>query len=575
MNAVTVVIGAGSIGQAIARRVSAGKQVLLADLKLENAEAAAKILADAGFDVSTAVVDVSKRSDVVALAQQAAALGEITGLIHAAGVSPTQASPKTILTVDLYGTALAADDLANVLAAMRIRRVAIYGDSYGSFFVQAFAGRHPDRVESIVLDGAYEVTGGNPWYPSTGPTLRHAFNAACARSPVCAGLPGSSLSRIEALLDELRRKPARIAPSQVAFVMDSAGLDPLAFRDLDAAARAYRGGDPAPLERLVGEAYSEEEGAGRAHSYSQGLFVAASCSDNPQVYDMRLPPSQRKLAWHRALEAKRAADPGLYAPFAFDEFLGIPIDYAYVPLCTTWPVASRRHRAGRPVPPGTQFPKVPVLVLNGDLDTITTPDEGRRAARLFPSATHVIVANTGHVTALYDFYGCASSIVRRFIRDGRVEARCAAGVPALHLVPAFSRRIAEVAPANPLPGNRATLKQLRAAAAAALAAADVLARSYEFGLSDGSGLRGGTYTAMPANATDRASLTEVRWTQDLEVSGSASLDARTANARARLNLAGASTGTLDAAWQIAGSGAQALLDGTVDGYRLRATMPAP
>lgn len=106
MSNVVVVIGAGSIGQAIARRVSSGKKVLLADLKLENAQAAAKVPADTGFDVSTAAVDVSKRHDVVALAEKAVALGQVTGLIHAAGVSPTQASPRTILTVDLYGTAL-------------------------------------------------------------------------------------------------------------------------------------------------------------------------------------------------------------------------------------------------------------------------------------------------------------------------------------------------------------------------------------------------------------------------------------------------------------------------------------
>lgn len=116
MSHVTVVIGAGSIGQAIARRVSAGKQVLLADLKLENADAAATVLTDAGFEVSTAVVDVSKRSDVVALAQKAAALGEVTGLVHAAGVSPTQASPKTILTVDLYGTALVLEVFGSIMA---------------------------------------------------------------------------------------------------------------------------------------------------------------------------------------------------------------------------------------------------------------------------------------------------------------------------------------------------------------------------------------------------------------------------------------------------------------------------
>ena len=113
---VIVVIGAGSIGQAIARRVSAGKQVLLADLQLEKADAAAKTLHDAGFDVSTTKVDVSSRVSVHALVETATSLGEITGVIHAAGVSPTQASPATILKVDLYGTALVLEEFGNVIA---------------------------------------------------------------------------------------------------------------------------------------------------------------------------------------------------------------------------------------------------------------------------------------------------------------------------------------------------------------------------------------------------------------------------------------------------------------------------
>jgi len=479
-------------------------------------------------------------------------------------------------TSDLYGTALAADDLATILSALKVRKVDIYGDSYGSFFVQAFAGRHPDRVRSIVLDGAYQVIGGDPWYPSTAPAIRRAFNLACERSPVCNTLPGSSFDRIDTLLERLRREKG-VTPSQLAFVMDSAGLDTVAYRDLDAAARAYaRNGDAVPLERLANEAYAEEEGAGgNARSYSQGLFVAASCSDNSQAYDMRLQPPQRTQEWQAALERKRDDDPALYAPFKIDEFLGIPIDYAYVPLCTTWPVASARHPAGRPVPPGTRFPSVPVLVLNGDLDTITTPEEGEKAARLFARATHVIVANTGHVTALDDFGGCASSIVRTFTVTGRVEARCAPRVPALHLVPAFARRLDEVDPAAPLPGNEAPAKERRAAAAAILAAADVLARSYEFGVTAGWGLRGGTYTAMPGNATDRATLTDIRWTNDLAVSGRAEFDVRSAAARAHLTLTGASAGTLDAVWAIAGRSAQATLDGTLDGFALRALMPAP
>ncbi len=117
MKNVIVVIGAGSIGQAIARRVSAGKHVLLADLKQESADAAAKILADAGFENSTATVDVASRDSVHALVERAIALGDVTGVIHAAGVSPSQASPAMILRVDLYGTALVLEEFGNVIAA--------------------------------------------------------------------------------------------------------------------------------------------------------------------------------------------------------------------------------------------------------------------------------------------------------------------------------------------------------------------------------------------------------------------------------------------------------------------------
>jgi NAD(P)-dependent dehydrogenase (short-subunit alcohol dehydrogenase family) len=116
MSSVVVVIGAGSIGQAIARRVSAGKHVLLADLKQDNADAAAKVLREAGFNVSTAMVDISSRESIHALVGTATSLGDVTGLIHAAGVSPSQASPATILRVDLYGTAVILEEFGSVIA---------------------------------------------------------------------------------------------------------------------------------------------------------------------------------------------------------------------------------------------------------------------------------------------------------------------------------------------------------------------------------------------------------------------------------------------------------------------------
>lgn len=116
MTDVIVVIGSGAIGQAIARRVSAGKHVILADVREDNANAAAATLSEAGFEVSVAVVDVTARASVHALVETAVATGPVTGLIHAAGVSPTQASAATILKVDLYGTALVLEEFGNVIA---------------------------------------------------------------------------------------------------------------------------------------------------------------------------------------------------------------------------------------------------------------------------------------------------------------------------------------------------------------------------------------------------------------------------------------------------------------------------
>lgn len=116
MKTVIVLIGAGQIGQAIARRVGVGKHILLADMRPDNAKAAAEVLGNAGYEVSVATVDASSRQAVHALVEKATALGEVTGLIHAAGVSPTQASPATILKVDLYGTALVLEEFGHVIA---------------------------------------------------------------------------------------------------------------------------------------------------------------------------------------------------------------------------------------------------------------------------------------------------------------------------------------------------------------------------------------------------------------------------------------------------------------------------
>ena len=115
-NEVVVLIGAGAIGIAIARRISAGKHILLADINSQNNEAAAKTLTEAGFVVSTSIIDVCSRTSVNELAEKAITIGSVVNLIHAAGVSPSQASPEKILRVDLYGTALVLEIFGNIIA---------------------------------------------------------------------------------------------------------------------------------------------------------------------------------------------------------------------------------------------------------------------------------------------------------------------------------------------------------------------------------------------------------------------------------------------------------------------------
>lgn len=103
---VVVLTGAGQLGMAIVRRMGQGKKIIVADWKIENANAIAKTLTEAGFEVTPLTVDISSKDSVDYLIEEAKKAGEISMFVNAAGVSPSQASIEQILHVDLYGTAL-------------------------------------------------------------------------------------------------------------------------------------------------------------------------------------------------------------------------------------------------------------------------------------------------------------------------------------------------------------------------------------------------------------------------------------------------------------------------------------
>ena len=117
MKNVMILTGAGQIGMAIARRMGYGMIIIVGDKKPENAQAVAKTMNDAGFDVVLVEMDLSNRASIQNMIAEAQKYGDITMLINAAGVSPSQASIEAILKVDLYGTAVLLEEVGKVIAA--------------------------------------------------------------------------------------------------------------------------------------------------------------------------------------------------------------------------------------------------------------------------------------------------------------------------------------------------------------------------------------------------------------------------------------------------------------------------
>lgn len=117
---VMILVGAGQIGMAIARRVGYGKKIVIGDKKIENANDIAEIMNDAGYDVYAMEMDLSSRESILNIIAKAKEYGDITMLVNAAGVSPSQASIETILKVDLYGTAVLLEEVGKVIAKGRV-----------------------------------------------------------------------------------------------------------------------------------------------------------------------------------------------------------------------------------------------------------------------------------------------------------------------------------------------------------------------------------------------------------------------------------------------------------------------
>ena len=225
---------------------------------------------------------------------------------------------------DLFSTAYSARDVSRVLRALRLGRVDLYGDSYGSWFAQVFASAYPRQLRSVTLDSTYQVLGLDPWYTTTAITARRAFAQACSRWPACAGAAGGrgAWARVGALAARLARAPvtgattspdgtaARLTVTAETLVnlVNNAGFDPVVYRDLDAAGRALlRRHDDAPLLRLAALSIGFDDSNYALPEFSDGLFFAVSCTDYVQLFSRTAAPAVRLREYRAALRRDRPA----------------------------------------------------------------------------------------------------------------------------------------------------------------------------------------------------------------------------------------------------------------------------
>lgn len=460
--------------------------------------------------------------------------------------------------VQFFASDQVVRDMDAARAALGVEMVTFYGNSYGTVFAQAYAARYPERVRAVYLDSVVLV-GEDGYLRDTDPDVLNAVRVTCSRSPACRSRHADPGETIERLLVELRTKPDSAA--HVASVLPLLqGANVVAVREAVAAADAYLSGDRAPLHRLtIG---FRPGGLPPMEDPDLAGSLAIYCADARFAFDRDATREDRRRQLEDAYSERSP-----FAPFEFAE-IESPIDWA-IP-CANWPTP----RESPPVPPNARYPEVPVLIAAGDFDTTPT---ARAAALLerFPNASLLRVRYGIHAQALGN--ECARGVARDFLADPRHPAPGPAGpegctVENYRAVGAFARTMAELRPAE---GEALAPDEGRLVAGVFATAADIVARLNP------------THRAMPPRLvalrggevrwdaeTRRLTLDEVRYVEDLAVTGTVDLAAdHTVTAELQAKDADGRRFVLHLRWRAFVAEDATELAGLLDGSPFRAKVP--
>ena len=419
-----------------------------------------------------------------------------------------------------YGTAAIAEDLDDLRAALGIAKLDLWGESYGSYLAQVYAGRFPGHVRSLVLSGPVPVN--FPlWGVAQAAAARNAIGLVCARDGnVCqASTVLAELHQLGKRLDRspvhftvrlgTRRLPTVLDQKALASIVYSAGSSPDVYGRLPSALTSALTGDYAPIEQLVTDRTSSGayllDGSPAANRLADAaLRYVTTCHDYPRAFSYADPVPLRKAVYRHGLAAQ---DPAAFYPFTPAAWTQSGV--VGTSDCIEWP---DMPTTSSPLPPGTGMPHVPTLVMAGDMDGLTPVSFGRQVAAEFPDSTFAVIPNIGHVPTQGS--GCAVNLGLDFIRTLTIAGRTCAGTgtpPAVTTTQPL--RAAGIAP---VPGT-GTLAERRAVGLVLATASDL---GHQYGIlqfwGSADGLRGGTYTANPDGSV---TLRSVQVVQDAKADG--------------------------------------------------------
>jgi pimeloyl-ACP methyl ester carboxylesterase len=300
-----------------------------------------------------------------------------------------------------YTSAEAAEDMNQLRRALGLGKIFFYGDSYGTFFGQAYAVRHPGTLRGLILDSAYP--GDDPYYRTLLPAGRNGLRIACRRAPRCGGDPVARLARVVHAFHEAGRSTEPL----IGFLLEAGTLAPRSYLSLDEGDRRFLAGDPRRLDRLLAPGPAGEKLA----EYSNGLAIAVECNDYKTLWDKSAAFPQR-IAELSASVRKLPRD--FFAPFGRQEYL--LSSAAHLTPCLSWPAPPA---SGLPpaIPSDWHAPRTfPTLVTAGQVDDVTSVREARQVQARFPRSALYVVPDRGHVSSLYfPFRSPAVGVIRHFI----------------------------------------------------------------------------------------------------------------------------------------------------------------